>query len=202
MLVVFALRSGTWPQFRRPEILHHGELTPHGPKACKHVLPSPEEVIAGYRTLHTQEEIYNRRAIEAMPEAVRNWYRHLTLYDRVMRREYEWPKSEPDDEYWSWKARLIWPSSLNPRQNSCSTPAWPATTRRPTACSAIWSKPGSKWSTCGSMRSRGPACGGLPRTDPTGSGAQAGHNPQCPKKDRESQKPAVACPNMVAIESG
>ena len=23
-----------------------------------------------------------------------------------MRREYEWPKTEPDDEYWSWKARL------------------------------------------------------------------------------------------------
>jgi hypothetical protein len=82
------------------------KLTRHGPRACKHVLPSSDEVIAGYRTLHTQEEIYNRKAIEAMPDAVKNWYGHLTLYDRVMRREYEWPKTEPDDDYWSWKARL------------------------------------------------------------------------------------------------
>jgi hypothetical protein len=82
------------------------KLTRHGPRACKHVLPATEEVIAGYRTLHTQEEIFNRKAIETMPDAVRNWYRHLTLYDRVLRRKYEWPKEEPDDEYWSWKARL------------------------------------------------------------------------------------------------
>ena len=75
------------------------KIKPHGPRVCKQVLPVAAEVIAGYRTLHIQEAKYTTTALEAMPDAVANWYRYLTLYDRTLRREYEWPEDEPSDAY-------------------------------------------------------------------------------------------------------
>lgn len=82
------------------------KIEPQGPRLCKHVLPVPADVIAGYKTLHLQEAKYTVTAIEAMPEAVANWYRYLTLYDRTLRREHEWSEDEPSDAYWSWSVRL------------------------------------------------------------------------------------------------
>jgi hypothetical protein len=81
-------------------------IAPHGPRVCKHVLPVSAEVIAGYRTLHIQEAKYTKTALEAMPDAVANWYRYLTLYDQTLRREHEWPEDQPSDAYWSWSVRL------------------------------------------------------------------------------------------------
>ena len=82
------------------------KISPDGPRASKSVLPVPNEVIAGYRTLHLQEARYTRQALEAMPDAVANWYCYLTLYDRTLRREHVWPVDEPSDAYWSWSVRL------------------------------------------------------------------------------------------------
>jgi hypothetical protein len=82
------------------------KIRPDGPRASKSVLPVPNEVIAGYRTLHLQEARYTRKALEAMPDAVANWYGYLTLYDRTLRREHDWPEDEPSDAYWSWSVRL------------------------------------------------------------------------------------------------
>ncbi len=82
------------------------KIAPDGPRVCKHVLPTPPEVHAGYRTLHIQEATYTRKALEAMPDAVANWYGYLTLYDQTLRREHEWPQDESSDAYWSWSVRL------------------------------------------------------------------------------------------------
>jgi hypothetical protein len=82
------------------------KINAHGPRVCKHVLPVSAEVFAGYRMLHMQEAHYTKSALEAMPDAVVNWYRYLTLYDRTLRREHEWPEDEPSDAYWSWSVRL------------------------------------------------------------------------------------------------
>ena len=82
------------------------KIEPDGPRFCKHVLPVSAAMITGYRTLHIQEAKYTRTALEAMPDAVATWYRYLTLYDRTLRREHEWPEDEPSDAYWSWTVRL------------------------------------------------------------------------------------------------
>lgn len=70
------------------------KLTRDGPRACKHVLPSPPDVISGYQHLHTHEEMFNRKAIEAMPDAVANWYGYLALYVAMLKRDYECPDGE------------------------------------------------------------------------------------------------------------
>lgn len=72
------------------------KLTNDGPRACKHVLPVPPDVIAGYQHLHTNEEIFNRKAIQAMPEAVANWYGSLAIFVTILKPDYECPDQEDE----------------------------------------------------------------------------------------------------------
>ena len=46
------------------------------------------------------------QALKAMPDAVANWYHFLTLQDRTLRREREWPDNQSIAAYWSRSARL------------------------------------------------------------------------------------------------
>lgn len=72
------------------------KLTNDGPRACKHVLPVPPDVIAGYQHLHTNEEIFNRKAIEAMPEAVASWYGYLAIFVTILKPDHECPDQEDE----------------------------------------------------------------------------------------------------------
>ena len=74
------------------------ELTCHGSVASRHALSYPDDVNAGCSTRHIQAAVSNRKAIEAMPNAVKNWCHLLTLYDLDLRRECEWMREELDGE--------------------------------------------------------------------------------------------------------
>ena len=108
LLVRVGTKAPTAPSSltRDLEELGNVKIKHDGPRFCKNVIPVPGTVIAGYRKLHIQEAKYTLRALEAMPEAVANWYGYLTLYDRTMRREHDWGEDDPSDAYWSWSVRL------------------------------------------------------------------------------------------------
>ncbi|MDQ3411195.1 MAG: hypothetical protein M3509_03675, partial [Chloroflexota bacterium] len=73
------------------------KIDPNGLRYCKNVLPVGADVLAGYQYLHLQEAKYTMRAMEAMPEAVKNWYGYLSLYVDTIRGDYECPADEDSD---------------------------------------------------------------------------------------------------------
>lgn len=80
------------------------KISPDGLRYCKNVLPAGANVLAGYQYLHLQEAKYTMQALEAMPEAVKNWYGYVSLYVDTMRGDYECPD---DEDSYTCTARML-----------------------------------------------------------------------------------------------
>ncbi len=74
--------------------------------ACKPMLDGTAEFIAGYKAFHNQEGKYTATALREMPAAVALWYRFLTLYDSMLRREHASPFDDRDVQHKAWHLRL------------------------------------------------------------------------------------------------
>ena len=70
------------------------------------MLDGSAELIVGYRAFHEQEGKYTAIALAAMPDAIAIWYRYLTLFDKMLRREHSTPFEEHDDRHRAWHLRL------------------------------------------------------------------------------------------------
>ncbi len=74
--------------------------------ACKPMLDGTAQLIAGYKAFHDQEGKYTAIALQEMPDAVAVWYRFLTLYDSMLRREHASPFDDRDVQHKAWHLRL------------------------------------------------------------------------------------------------